>query len=109
MAHTPGPWEWRYSDGLYGPKVSPRGGPQPVVTIESDGACGDPECCGEPSYLIEVSADDAALIASAPDLLEAVKAAMQFLKPDIHRGPDSNGWVNTMTLIQDAIAKAGNR
>lgn len=49
---------------------------------------------------------NARLIAAAPELLEALKAASQFLQPDIHRGPDSNGWVNTIALVDAAIAKA---
>lgn len=40
------------------------------------------------------------------ELLVALKAAEQFLSPEIDRGPASDGWANTVQMVHDAIAKA---
>lgn len=38
-------------------------------------------------------------------LAEALEAACQFIQPEIQRGPDSNGWVNTIDLIERTWAE----
>ena len=43
------------------------------------------------------------------ELLSALKAAAQFLPVDIQRGPASNGWSNTVAMVEAAIAKAEGR
>jgi len=62
--HTPGPWVvLPFGEGI-GPGV---------VTLGDDGACNDPECCGGPTFHVEISEADAKLIAQAPamaDLLD---------------------------------------
>ena len=47
-----------------------------------------------------------ALLTSHADLLAALKAAQQFLAPDVERGPESNGWRNTLDLVEAAILRA---
>jgi hypothetical protein len=112
MAHTPGPWTWQYGEGFFGPKPSPRGKPVPVATIESDGACGDPECCGAPSYSIETRQEDAALIVAAPDLLAALKSCLEQLTAYEEKGWLGDHWRTRIGVREDiaaaqaAIAKA---
>ena len=79
---TPGPWSW-------------------------DGKCtvGIPHIDG--NTFVRTHPEDARLIAAAPDLLEALQAAEQFMWPDIDRGPAINGWHNTMDTIVAAVRKAG--
>jgi hypothetical protein len=43
------------------------------------------------------------------DLLDALKAAKQFLGPEVSRGPAINGWENTVATVEAAIAKAEGR
>jgi hypothetical protein len=101
--HTPGPWDWRgKSDTLhtlhdrgeyqYGKRVL-------APTYEYDAGAG-----------VEVSEADARLIASAPDLLEACKAAMVALLPltaDVAITiVDEKAVAEAMRLLTDAIAKA---
>jgi len=40
----------------------------------------------------------------AEPLVEALKAARQFLQPEVMRGPSSAGWVNTVELVRVALA-----
>jgi hypothetical protein len=95
MTHTPGPWTWQYGEGFFAGKSVP------VVTIESDGACGDPECCGAPSYVIETRQEDAALIVAAPDLLAALKRSLNWLSS--YPGGNATGAYDE---ARAAIAKA---
>ena len=39
-------------------------------------------------------------------LVVALKAAQQFLSPEIPRGPSVNGWLNTVQFIDDALLAA---
>ena len=39
-------------------------------------------------------------------LVAAVRAAQQFLDPAIPRGPESNGWQNTVDLVKAALDRA---
>lgn len=91
--HTPGPWRVHHD--------------------EDDEECWVELDDNEPGHAIvavveeqDESVANAHLIAAAPDLLEALKAAKQFLSIDISRGPASNGWVNTVDMVNAAIAKA---
>lgn len=77
-AATPAPWEAR---GRYAePAVRGPSG-ESVIDIGDDGACSDPDCCGGPSYHVEISDANARLIvtavstaAASADLAEAVRA-----------------------------------
>ena len=61
---TPGPWVvLPYGEGI-GPGV---------VTLGDDGACNDPECCGGPTFHVEISEANAKLIAAAPVLADALE------------------------------------
>ena len=79
---TPGPWKWeeRWDD-----LVSANG--TKVLFLNDDGACGDPECCGPAGYFNVISNKvDAHLIAAAPELYEALEAALPFTinNPGLH-------------------------
>ena len=39
-------------------------------------------------------------------LREALIAAQQFIYPEVHRGPDSDGWQTTVELVERALAAA---
>jgi hypothetical protein len=78
--HTPGPWKYQqYDDEVIAPNV---------VKLEDDGACGDPDCCGSPTYHIHLTPANARLIAAAPELLEALKlvTTMPGFEPDEEYG-----------------------
>ena len=85
MKHTPGPWE-ASGDSIY------RAGRIGVIA-DRVAYCH----CGE--YLREVA--DARLIAAAPDLLEALEAALAYL---VMAGTDHAE--PTRATIREAIAKA---
>lgn len=61
-AHSPLPWA--LTQGYYKPPIVDANG-DAVVSLGDDGACGDPECCGSPTYRIEVSQEDLELIVAA--------------------------------------------
>ena len=79
-AATPAPWEAR---GRYAePAVRGPSG-ESVIDIGDDGACSDPDCCGGPSYRVEISDANARLIvtavstaAASADLAEAVRSVV---------------------------------
>lgn len=64
-AHTPGPWQYKPNSGQI---IAPM-----VVYLADDGACGDNDCCGPPTYWVEIRPEDGRLIAAAPELLEALQ------------------------------------
>lgn len=91
---TPGPWKW---DGYKFTGLND----ESVLELDDDGACGDPECCGAPSYYLAVKDADAALIVAAcnacqqlnpanplavaealPDALSAMRLALADLESD---------------------------
>lgn len=50
--------------------------------------------------------DLADLVAERDALLAALRAAEQFLAPEIDRGPAINGWQNTVDMVRATIARA---
>lgn len=97
-SHTPGPW--RVTKSTYERMVSadsPNGRVE-LATIH-----------GAAEYAPLPAKANACLIAAAPDLLEALKAAARFIYPDIGRGPAVDGWQNTIALVEDVLAKAEGR
>jgi transketolase C-terminal domain/subunit len=91
--HTKGPWVWRGKDGgLYQEGTTHRFGEAVLV----------------PSYEYDsgidtvVSEADMALIAAAPDLLEALKKADQFMTNGIELG-----YIRMPTLPDPALATPG--
>ncbi len=86
MSHTPGPWIWNKDyEGLYG------AGKCPAVLdyTQYEGLWID----GTDTAQVRANAQ---LIAAAPDLLKAAKAALALLHPDIEE----------YALLSAAIAKA---
>jgi hypothetical protein len=88
---TPGPWTLAddYSD------VKIRGAKrETVIGLGDNGACGDPECCGAPSYHVELSEADAKFIVLAENshekLVAALEAAPIFSKYHGQSGFDMN-------------------
>jgi len=104
--HTPGPWTWTGHEFTNGKRT--------VLSLDDDGACGDPECCpGGPSYYIGVSDGDARLIAASPDMVDVLLSCAGLLNDysDVNDGPDGEPRPNkAMSLLQDVEAvlrKAG--
>ena len=92
-AHTPGPWIWN-DDFLVG----------------GDGSyvCDDGSACGEYSRVLDPDSPNARLIAAAPDLLAALKAALAIapVNADDEDDPEqSEAWA----AVRAAIAKAEGR
>lgn len=93
--HTPGPWK---DNGRYGGDQRIVGSDgTPVIWLDDDGACGDPECCGSPTFYLEIGANDLPLILSAPELL----ALVQRFKRETFAAPPQ-----LLAEIDAAIAKA---
>lgn len=93
--HTPGPWRFTNDDGVEVPFTYRSKGyydnPQ-IIGANGETVVG----CGE--YYIFSGPEDARLIAAAPDLLAACKAALE-------KGDD----YVSMNMLKDAIAKAEGR
>lgn len=98
QSHTPGPWT--YKPHGRAEKIAPS-----VVVLEDDGGCGDPECCGAPSYWIEIKPEDAYLIAAAPELLKELTHLASLLHPWIEAGNSVPG-IATLNGAWAAIKKA---
>lgn len=115
--HTPGPWVWTADDA--GPRDEygcTTRGPIDMRTFKARGYYGNPELyagdkqvisagCGEynPVYCDdrEESAANAALIAAAPDLLEAARGLTPIRSADdgaVVIGPQ--GWANMQALLK---------
>jgi hypothetical protein len=97
--HTPGPWSAK-NDGRE--PIAPG-----VVILDDDNACGDPECCGPPTYWISIKREDANLIAAAPDLLDSLEDLLEValvLRPETVG--DEMDKEARIAYAQFAIAKA---
>ena len=90
-AHTPGPWE--AVDRL---------------TVRSAYLLGDKTAAGWEVATLPASAlaGDSSLIAAAPDLLTALKAAVAHLSSP---PPRNEGWNRVLNVAEAAIAKAEGR
>lgn len=71
------------------------------------------DSAGEPVYDYCASCDDEPwpcptlrLAEKVLVLAEALVAAQQFMTPEVTRGPASDGWSNSMSLIQRALSEA---
>ena len=99
MSHTPGPWKITDGDQARPKIVSDNN--TPVVAV----FCGDYD--SEPGW--EISEEDARLIASAPDLLEACKEVMQYFT-SMNDIPVERATIktnsDTIKKMKQAIAKA---
>lgn len=76
MSHTPGPWKFEVvdeTDSFLGCKRLDGGGGSTVIDL-SDEWTGYPECGQD--LQMTISKDDAALIAAAPEVLEALEYAI---------------------------------
>ncbi len=93
--HTPGPWKIEYSDTSTRPDLKIKGNMLVATTppLHSDREINE-----------EVKAN-ARLIAAAPDLLAAAKAALSLLTDDGYQG--GNEW--TVKVLRATIAKAERR
>ncbi len=94
MSHTPGPWEWSTSNSWRRLRHSDRGVSTNVLypCVHKD---------GQPD--IEVSEDDALLIAAAPDLLAATRAYIDYCEPNLECEPIL---MRIRDQMRAAIAKA---
>ena len=76
MSHTPGPWKFKVvdeTDSFLGCKRLDGGSGSTVIDLSNEWT-GYPECGQD--LQMTISKDDAALIAAAPDMLEALKYAI---------------------------------
>jgi hypothetical protein len=90
--HTSGPWEW------VGRDLEQKGGEYKTV-IGTEVSCG--QFCYGGSVDMKISDADARLIAAAPEMLEALKLAME-----IGDGCSRGFLGEVQTKIQAAITKA---
>jgi hypothetical protein len=81
--HTPTPWKLGAS-WANGRIIGPND--QSVVDLEDDDACGDPECCGAPTYRVVLSEADAAFIVRACNSHAALVAAINDAEIAIREG-----------------------
>ena len=86
-AHTPGPWNIGWGNGLTGPTTPSVSGPcvdggLPFIPVHS----GRDTIAIVPQQRSGVLADNARLIASAPALLEALQLAREFIVPSADAG-----------------------
>lgn len=113
MSHTPGPWEsdrhivgWELGRNpgiaVWGPWIDRTR--SPVCLVSPDTTEFDPMYGHGGSLNPEA---DAALIAAAPELLEALRAALEYVDPE---GPvDTKPAERVRALAEAAIAKAEGR
>jgi hypothetical protein len=97
--HTPGPWEYRVAANYVGFSIAPV---NTVVTLAAvERPRGNPETLNVTCFNFPGDTEaNARLIAAAPDLLEACKAALNDMECDDFAS-------ETLTkMIRDAIAKA---
>ena len=104
-AHSPGPWDYDDThDGCCGSWCTPNGCHEshPTGTYYLDGPEMETEF-GTPTVLNKY---DAALIAAAPELLEALKLLYREMELSGNLGSKQYGWPEATTKAQAAIAKA---
>jgi len=100
MDHTPGPWEWHPGDGMWKDPVTLVG----METGETVLHLGAMIYTGSLEVRMEVNHEDAALIAAAPDLLEACQKALGWLLVGAPHANDNGGLL--VEQLKTAIAKA---
>lgn len=96
--HTPGPWFTFANGACVGGPAGHLGNPSGADTA------GIAHCGMALRTHSEVQAN-AALIAAAPELLEALKACAAVCAGET---VNKNGLINALTLARDALAKAGS-
>ncbi len=101
-AHTPGPWFWLNDDTLVGEH-----GRRPVVLAGDDLAARHPVHGSLVGF--DKNSPDARLIASAPDMLAALREVDRYLEdvaPLLDGNEPTGGVRTTIANIRAAIAKA---
>ena len=104
MEHTPGPWKW---ENEYAP-TSLLAGKKEVLLVDDDGSCGDPDCCGSPSFHIGIKNEaDSKLIAAAPELYEACQYIQNYAEKLNAKEEDGPVVIsrNAFSLVQKALAR----
>jgi hypothetical protein len=96
--HTPGPWKFNPDDDEI---ISPK-----VVVLISDGACGDPECCGPATYTVEIKPEDGRLIEAGPKMLEACIRVRRGFNLLIAANDLTDDEREQIALLDEAIALA---
>ena len=101
--HTPGPWRVNGIDGSIWPTVGRRA---PIATIFTS---KNPESEGseESDWLRPEEAANMALLASAPELLEALRQCVAMSTS--HRWRTNSDEADVWSIARDAIAKAEGR
>lgn len=115
---TQGPWilKEKYGDrSIVAPGVTRKGDGKPkrcesrdtlIVGVTDDGACGDPDCCGEARTYEAVSPADAVLIVALVNSLPEICAAMRLaaavdLERKWHESPQRS--VSCLVLHLDGV------
>lgn len=101
-AHSPLPWRVDVSKSW---QVTAMSGAYYVATCHL--SPGDLDDNGVEIYSAEANAEFIVRCVNSHDaLVAALRAAFQFVQPEVPRGPASNGWANTVALIHEALAQA---
>jgi hypothetical protein len=105
MGHTKGPWEWDGVDEEYGSLEAEalKGANGDLVIRLEDDYPGYPEC-GE-HLIMDMNSDDARLILSAPDLLEALQECRRVILME-HALNQEYGWLD---FVEEHIRPALNK
>lgn len=80
---TPGPWKVE----TFGDGIEPG-----VVTVENDGGCSDPECCGGPSYYVRISPENADFLSHVREDIPVLLAENARLREGLRR-IGSHEWI----------------
>ena len=95
--HTPGPWEARIWNGEEWPEKR-----WSVGRVDDLGTC----VCISPRYADPTDLTDARLIAAAPELLDALREAWEWIDNWSPPFTEDDEWPSTAEKIKAAIAKA---
>jgi len=101
MTHTSGPWRWT--------NEYPAGDGTDTWSLLGEGGFGILSCDGAANSPQNIRPDDAPLIAAAPDMLEALEKAYNFMRNhEASLGiPDgSDDETDTIKMVRAAIKKA---
>ena len=91
---TPGPWKWKITEEF-----------DAMVDINGDEIINDGSAHGEYSQCIKGDSPNAFLIATAPELLDALIDMIEMTNPIIKDELGVKKWVNAINVIEKAINK----
>lgn len=103
-------WGWKGGD-----LVSNSG--RRIVSLEDNGSCGDPDCCGEVLYSLHVNPEERPRLAAVPQLIAALlrlrSCAEWATDPDVRRclgyKTQEEALKSAMAQADEALAMCGKR